>query len=217
MVGRHLAAAAAAGAGPRYVGALLALFGCVQCCSWEARWAARARLPACGVAPCKPLARLRIACHHNQTTFFPGCRGLFNFHTFAQAQVFKAEGAIGVGLVNACRGAAITVVVSLLFCDAAARANLCLTRQTALSALITTIGGLVYVMANGMRRPPPPAAAPAAAPAPAAGKPPRRAAAAGKQAQRETAAAAAEEEERPMRVTRRRAAAAAAAGKDKGA
>ena len=119
-----------------------------------------------------------------------GC--LFNGHMLAQALVFRAEGAIGVGLVNACRGAAITVVVSLLFCDPA-RAHLCLTRQTALSALVTTAGGLVYVLANGMRRPPAPAPAAAkveAAPAPAA-----------------AATAPAVDPERPRRVTRRRAAA----------
>lgn len=88
--------------------------------------------------------------------------GLFNLHMVAQSLVFKTEGAIGVGLVNACRGAVITVVVSLLFCDVA-RPHLCLTRQTALSALVTTIGGAVYVLAGRQRQPPPAAATAAAA------------------------------------------------------
>ncbi len=106
LVGRHLAAAAAAGRPPTYVAGLLAVFG-----------------------------------------------GLFNLHMLVQAAVFKSEGAIGVGLVNAVRGAAITLVVAALFCDAE-RQHLCLTRQTLASAAVTTVGGAIYVLAGGQRRPP---------------------------------------------------------------
>lgn len=106
LVGRHLAAAAAAGHPHAYVAGLLALFG-----------------------------------------------GLFNLHMLVQAAVFKSEGAIGVGLVNAVRGAAITLVAAALFCDAE-RQHLCLTRQTLASAAVTTVGGAIYVLAGGPRRPP---------------------------------------------------------------
>ena len=105
LVGRHLAATAAAGRSPAYVAGLLAVFG-----------------------------------------------GLFNLHMLVQAAVFKSEGAVGVGLVNAVRGAAITLVVAALFCDAE-RQHLCLTRQTLASAAVTTIGGAIYVLAGGQRRP----------------------------------------------------------------
>ncbi|KAL4451881.1 hypothetical protein ABPG75_007543 [Micractinium tetrahymenae] len=77
----------------------------------------------------------------------------FNLHMLAQAAVFKTEGAIGVGLVNAVRGAVITLVVAALFCSPDRR-HLCLTNQTMLSAAVTTIGGAVYVMAGGGRQPP---------------------------------------------------------------
>lgn len=75
-----------------------------------------------------------------------------------QAAVFKTEGAIGVGLVNAVRGAVITAVVAALFCGPERR-HLCLTNQTMLSAAVTTVGGAVYVLAGGVRQPPKPKAA----------------------------------------------------------
>lgn len=78
-----------------------------------------------------------------------------------QAAVFKSEGAIGVGLVNAVRGAVITVVIAALFCTPQRR-HLCLTPQTVLSAAITTVGGAVYVLAGGGRPPGRPAAEAAA-------------------------------------------------------
>lgn len=78
----------------------------------------------------------------------------FNLHMALQAAVFKSEGAIGVGLVNAVRGAVITVVISALFCTPA-RAALCLTRQSLASAAVTTLGGAVYVLASSGQRPAP--------------------------------------------------------------
>ncbi|EFN56011.1 hypothetical protein CHLNCDRAFT_52094 [Chlorella variabilis] len=83
---------------------------------------------------------------------------LFNLHMLVQAAVFKTEGAIGVGLVNAVRGAVITVTVAALFCSPA-RPHLCLTPQTILSAAITTVGGAVYVLAGSGQQPPQPAKA----------------------------------------------------------
>lgn len=109
---------------------------------------------------------------------------LFNLHQIAQAAVFKTEGAIGVGLVNAVRGeqgsreagaglagaaacseknaaprahssvlqcaaagAVITLVIAALFCTGE-RPHLCLTRQTLLSALVTTTGGAIFVLSG---------------------------------------------------------------------
>lgn len=87
----------------------------------------------------------------------------------AQAAVFKSEGAIGVGLVNAVRGAVITLCMHALFC-APARRNLCLTRQTLIAAVVTTLGGAIYVLAGGGRSAPPPKPAAAAAAAAGAAK-----------------------------------------------
>lgn len=83
---------------------------------------------------------------------------LFNVHMLVQAAVFKTDGAIGVGLVNAVRGAVITVVAAAIFCSPS-RQQLCLTRQTVLSACITTCGGAVYVLTGGGQRQQRPAAA----------------------------------------------------------
>jgi uncharacterized membrane protein YeaQ/YmgE (transglycosylase-associated protein family) len=94
---------------------------------------------------------------------------LFNGHMLVQAAVFKSEGAIGVGLVNAVRGAVITVVVAALFCTPQRR-HLCLTPQTVLSAAITTVGGAVYVLTSAGQAPRGPAAKAAAGTAGAAGE-----------------------------------------------
>ncbi|KAL4856175.1 hypothetical protein ACK3TF_003317 [Chlorella vulgaris] len=87
---------------------------------------------------------------------------LFNVHMLVQAAVFKTDGAIGVGLVNAVRGAVITVVAAAIFCSPS-RQQLCLTRQTVLSACITTCGGAIYVLTGGGQRQQRPAAAAARA------------------------------------------------------
>ena len=104
-----------------------------------------------------------------------------------QAAVFTREGAIGVGLVNAVRGACITVVIALLFCSPRKR-HLCLTRQTLLSAAVTTLGGAIYVLAGGPRRPPAPQVAAVVAPPSPAAAAKRRAA--GNAAAADAAAAA---------------------------
>ncbi|PSC69568.1 transporter permease [Micractinium conductrix] len=81
---------------------------------------------------------------------------LFNLHMLVQAAVFKSDGALGVGLVNAVRGAVITIVIAALFCSSD-RPHLCLTPQTILSAAVTTLGGAVYVLTGGGKKPPTPA------------------------------------------------------------
>ena len=77
---------------------------------------------------------------------------LFNVHMAAQALMFRADGAVGVGLVNAARGAVITVLMGLLFCSPA-KPVLCLTPRSALSAAITTLGGIIYVLSGAQQHP----------------------------------------------------------------
>jgi uncharacterized membrane protein (DUF373 family) len=69
---------------------------------------------------------------------------LFNLHMYIQSRVFKSDGAIGVGLVNAVRGAVLVVATSILFCSE--RSDLCLTFRSGISALLTTLGGVAWVL-----------------------------------------------------------------------
>jgi len=72
---------------------------------------------------------------------------LFNLHMFAQTLVFKSDGAMGVGLVNAVRGAIITALAAAIFCSPV-RPWLCITRQSGLSAVVTALGGVGWVVAG---------------------------------------------------------------------
>lgn len=77
---------------------------------------------------------------------------LFNLHMYVQSRVFKSDGAIGVGLINAVRGAILAVVTSLLFCSEDREPTLCLTYRSGLSALITTLGGVAWVLTGHQRQ-----------------------------------------------------------------
>ena len=63
-----------------------------------------------------------------------------------QGLVLQTEGALGVGLVNAARGATVSVMAALLFCKG--DPTQCLTPRTALSAAIITAGALGWVAAG---------------------------------------------------------------------
>jgi hypothetical protein len=63
-----------------------------------------------------------------------------------QGAVQKSDGALGVGLVTAVRSATVSLSSGLLFCSPAAPAQ-CLTPLSAASALIVTLGGVVWVRA----------------------------------------------------------------------
>ena len=63
-----------------------------------------------------------------------------------QGLVLQTEGALGVGLVNAVRGATVSIMAALLFCRG--DASQCLTARTALSAAIITAGALGWVAAG---------------------------------------------------------------------
>lgn len=80
---------------------------------------------------------------------------MFNVHIFAQGLVFKAEGAMGVSLVNALRSATVALASQALFCSSA-RPWLCMTRQSSASVAITTLGGLIWVAFGQPKAEPPP-------------------------------------------------------------
>lgn len=71
----------------------------------------------------------------------------FNLHMLAQNGMFRAEGAIGVGVVNSVRGAVLAVVTSVLFCTPQ-QPVLCLTAQSGASAAVITLGGIAWVMSD---------------------------------------------------------------------
>lgn len=60
--------------------------------------------------------------------------------------VFRTDGAQGVGIVNAMRGATVAVVSHACFCSAAKPLQ-CLTPTSAASAATVTAGGIVWVKA----------------------------------------------------------------------
>lgn len=97
--------------------------------------AVRDRMAAAGVSPLQ-LLPLSVA--------FGVC---FNGHMLAQGWVFRWDGAIGVGVVNSVRGAVLTVVTHALFCRPD-RPWLCMTPLSALSAAVTTAGGVVWVLCD---------------------------------------------------------------------
>ena len=58
--------------------------------------------------------------------------------------MYRSEGALGVGLVTAVRGATVSVAANALYCSTAAPWQ-CLTRWTGASAAIVTLGGITWV------------------------------------------------------------------------
>jgi drug/metabolite transporter (DMT)-like permease len=76
---------------------------------------------------------------------------LFNVHMFVQSLVFKSQGALGVSLITAVRGAVIVVVAAALFCSPEKK-NLCLNRQNGISAAVTTMGGLAWALAGAQAK-----------------------------------------------------------------
>lgn len=70
---------------------------------------------------------------------------MFNVHMWAQLLVFKAEGAVAVGVVNAARGAVIAGLSAALFCSPE-RPKLCLTSSGAASAALITLGGVLWAV-----------------------------------------------------------------------
>uniref|UniRef100_A0A7S1SY44 Uncharacterized protein n=1 Tax=Tetraselmis chuii TaxID=63592 RepID=A0A7S1SY44_9CHLO len=72
--------------------------------------------------------------------------GLFNCNAFFQALVFKQEdGALGVSIVTAMRGAVVSFLSGVLFCSPAAPWQ-CLTFWRGCSAVVVSIGGLLWTL-----------------------------------------------------------------------
>lgn len=92
-------------------------------------------MAASGVAPGRLMAWLA------------GFGAAFNVHMFAQSLAFKSEGALGVTLVNAVRGAVITVLAALLFCSPD-KPLLCWTPQSGAAAALTTLGGAMWALSG---------------------------------------------------------------------
>lgn len=70
----------------------------------------------------------------------------YNIHMFAQSLVFRSDGALGVGLVNAVRGSMINLTASIVFCPLGmSQWRQCLSWLSMTSGVITTIGGILGV------------------------------------------------------------------------
>mmetsp|Transcript_27265 Transcript_27265/g.68656 ORF Transcript_27265/g.68656 Transcript_27265/m.68656 type:complete len:342 (+) Transcript_27265:24-1049(+) len=80
--------------------------------------------------------------------------GLFNCNAYFQALLFKQEdGALGVSVATAMRGAAVSFLSGLLFCSPAAPWQ-CLTFWRGASALVVSAGGLLWTLHSpALRRP----------------------------------------------------------------
>lgn len=71
---------------------------------------------------------------------------LFNFNSFFQALLFRQEdGALGVGIVSAVRGAAASIASGILFCTDH-RPWLCLSFWRGSSAVVVAVGGVVWTL-----------------------------------------------------------------------
>lgn len=68
--------------------------------------------------------------------------------SYAAGMVFRTDGAQGVGIVNAMRGATVALVSHAFFCSPAKPLQ-CLTTSSAVSAATVTSGGIVWVQGSG--------------------------------------------------------------------
>ena len=67
--------------------------------------------------------------------------------SYAAGMVFRTDGAQGVGIVNAMRGATVALVSHAFFCSPAKPLQ-CLTTSSAASAATVTTGGIVWVQGS---------------------------------------------------------------------
>ncbi|KAL0052933.1 hypothetical protein WJX82_010022 [Trebouxia sp. C0006] len=83
-----------------------------------------------------------------QATFWLAAFGaVYNCHSYAAGMVFCMDGAQGVGIVNAMRGATVALVSHAFFCSPAKPLQ-CLTASSAASAATVTTGGIVWVQGS---------------------------------------------------------------------
>ena len=75
----------------------------------------------------------------------------YNVHMYGQALVFRSDGALGVGLVNAVRGSLINLSAGLVFCPSnVPRWQDCVSKISMVSGMTTTIGGILWVLGADM-------------------------------------------------------------------
>ena len=84
--------------------------------------------------------------HHSQWLETASCSVLM-LCSYAAGMVFRSDGAQGVGIVNAMRGATVAVVSHACFCSPAKPLQ-CLTPLNAASAATVTAGGVLWVKAS---------------------------------------------------------------------
>ena len=95
-------------------------------------------------ANCKQPFRFKIARYRSCTSKASRSKGCDFKHSYASGVVFRTDGAQGVGIVNAMRGATVAIVSHLCFCSPSKPLQ-CLTPLSAASAAIVTAGGIVWV------------------------------------------------------------------------
>ena len=71
--------------------------------------------------------------------------------SYSAGVVYRTDGALGVGMVNATRGAIIALIAGVWFCSEATPWQ-CLTPLTAASATIVTAGSIMWVSASTLAK-----------------------------------------------------------------
>lgn len=71
--------------------------------------------------------------------------------SYSAGVVYRTDGALGVGMVNAVRGAIIAVISGVWFCSAATPWQ-CLTPLSAASAAVVTAGSIMWVNASTLAK-----------------------------------------------------------------
>ncbi|KAK9814780.1 hypothetical protein WJX72_011390 [[Myrmecia] bisecta] len=97
-----------------------------------------------------------LAAHHVTLQFaalaLAGVGAVFSMHNYWQAEVIRAQGAVALGIANAIRGALVTFLAGMFFCTPDAPWQ-CSTGWTHLSALVVTVGAVLWASARKSRHP----------------------------------------------------------------
>ena len=67
--------------------------------------------------------------------------------SYSAGMVYRSDGALGVGMVNAMRGATVALIAGVWFCSEATPWQ-CLTPWSATSAAAVTVGSIMWVNAK---------------------------------------------------------------------
>ena len=70
--------------------------------------------------------------------------------SYSAGIVYRSDGALGVGMVNAMRGATVALIAGVWFCSEATPWQ-CLTPWSATSAAVVTVGSIMWVNAKVRR------------------------------------------------------------------